>query len=130
MIRRPPRSTRTDTLFPYTTLFRSAIVVPATEFFRLLPERIDRIQSNVAPLLDFYANLKHYVASTIEKLASGPVGRAEQAAVAPPHSLLELAATSAPVVIVQLFFGILVVYFFLAGLTTTPGPTLPNPPRT
>src|SRR3546814_1569682 len=29
MIRRPPRSTRTDTLFPYTTLFRSsALTVP------------------------------------------------------------------------------------------------------
>src|SRR3546814_18381657 len=27
MIRRPPRSTRTDTLFPYTTLFRSAVAV-------------------------------------------------------------------------------------------------------
>src|SRR3546814_2208711 len=26
MIRRPPRSTRTDTLFPYTTLFRSGLV--------------------------------------------------------------------------------------------------------
>src|SRR3546814_6171135 len=26
MIRRPPRSTRTDTLFPYTTLFRSGVV--------------------------------------------------------------------------------------------------------
>src|SRR3546814_17054627 len=26
MIRRPPRSTRTDTLFPYTTLFRSRIL--------------------------------------------------------------------------------------------------------
>src|SRR3546814_17689809 len=26
MIRRPPRSTRTDTLFPYTTLFRSSLV--------------------------------------------------------------------------------------------------------
>src|SRR3546814_9404719 len=25
MFRRPPRSTRTDTLFPYTTLFRSAV---------------------------------------------------------------------------------------------------------
>src|SRR3546814_7368959 len=25
MIRRPPRSTRTDTLFPYTTLFRSMV---------------------------------------------------------------------------------------------------------
>src|SRR3546814_6840072 len=28
MIRRPPRSTRTDTLFPYTTLFRSALHQP------------------------------------------------------------------------------------------------------
>src|SRR3546814_19609669 len=27
MIRRPPRSTRTDTLFPYTTLFRSVLRV-------------------------------------------------------------------------------------------------------
>src|SRR3546814_1123615 len=27
MIRRPPRSTRTDTLFPYTTLFRSVIAL-------------------------------------------------------------------------------------------------------
>src|SRR3546814_6951978 len=26
MIRRPPRSTRTDTLFPYTTLFRSELI--------------------------------------------------------------------------------------------------------
>src|SRR3546814_10034017 len=29
MIRRPPRSTRTDTLFPYTTLFRSKASAPA-----------------------------------------------------------------------------------------------------
>src|SRR3546814_4755495 len=28
MIRRPPRSTRTDTLFPYTTLFRSRTQLP------------------------------------------------------------------------------------------------------
>src|SRR3546814_13395468 len=31
MIRRPPRSTRTDTLFPYTTLFRSVKRVFITE---------------------------------------------------------------------------------------------------
>src|SRR3546814_6507770 len=30
MIRRPPRSTRTDTLFPYTTLFRSYVVAGGT----------------------------------------------------------------------------------------------------
>src|SRR3546814_13079391 len=33
MIRRPPRSTRTDTLFPYTTLFRSPVLVIATSHF-------------------------------------------------------------------------------------------------
>src|SRR3546814_2322033 len=32
MIRRPPRSTRTDTLFPYTTLFRSV----QKDYFKLL----------------------------------------------------------------------------------------------
>src|SRR3546814_474664 len=31
MIRRPPRSTRTDTLFPYTTLFRSTLAVKAVK---------------------------------------------------------------------------------------------------
>src|SRR3546814_15794030 len=32
MIRRPPRSTRTDTLFPYTTLFRSPRPRPGDQF--------------------------------------------------------------------------------------------------
>src|SRR3546814_19616927 len=36
MIRRPPRSTRTDTLFPYTTLFRSLVESPS---YALLLER-------------------------------------------------------------------------------------------
>src|SRR3546814_9163305 len=35
MIRRPPRSTRTDTLFPYTTLFRSSAVDISEEVGRL-----------------------------------------------------------------------------------------------
>src|SRR3546814_13731293 len=34
MIRRPPRSTRTDTLFPYTTLFRSRCAGPGIAFER------------------------------------------------------------------------------------------------
>src|SRR3546814_6645458 len=35
MLRRPPRSTRTDTLFPYTTLFRSHPAAPAAARRRL-----------------------------------------------------------------------------------------------
>src|SRR3546814_18337215 len=37
MIRRPPRSTRTDTLFPYTTLFRSACQAAAATLDYLAP---------------------------------------------------------------------------------------------
>src|SRR3546814_12134297 len=36
MIRRPPRSTRTDTLFPYTTLFRSPDVQSFASFLTFL----------------------------------------------------------------------------------------------
>src|SRR3546814_11792599 len=37
MIRRPPRSTRTDTLFPYTTLFRSVVCRPGRFYDRTSP---------------------------------------------------------------------------------------------
>src|SRR3546814_8247994 len=37
MIRRPPRSTRTDTLFPYTTLFRSAVKAGTRRLGRRAP---------------------------------------------------------------------------------------------
>src|SRR3546814_13187847 len=44
MIRRPPRSTRTDTLCPYTTLFRSAFrQVAVTELQHLVDARINRM---------------------------------------------------------------------------------------
>src|SRR3546814_17595320 len=47
MIRRPPRSTRTDTLFPYTTLFRSAQRVDETGIFHAW----NRSQESRRPLL-------------------------------------------------------------------------------
>src|SRR3546814_16654147 len=45
MIRLPPRSTRTDTLFPYTTLFRS----PPSGRCRLWPLRTGETQMNPQP---------------------------------------------------------------------------------
>src|SRR3546814_11788878 len=46
MIRRPPRSTRTDTLFPYTTLFRSGL-----SRFLLISLVLLLTQSRFLPLL-------------------------------------------------------------------------------
>src|SRR3546814_2616510 len=52
MIRRPPRSTRTDTLFPYTTLFRSVVGTQP-----VLPDD-DRISRDRANLLDEPAEME------------------------------------------------------------------------
>src|SRR3546814_2520980 len=43
MIRRPPRSTRTDTLFPYTTLFRSQPVRMSNQTQQLIDDEIRQI---------------------------------------------------------------------------------------
>src|SRR3546814_7105390 len=52
MIRRPPRSTRTDTLFPYTTLFRSAASLMRFEACRLFDAHQPcGAQANMAKLL-------------------------------------------------------------------------------
>src|SRR3546814_13189161 len=53
MIRRPPRSTRTDTLFPYTTLFRSR-PKPTPTFKHTVsatPEAVDRLKNQEAVTL-------------------------------------------------------------------------------
>lgn len=93
------------------------IVVPATDWFRILPERLPQIQANLAPLIDFYANLQRFVDETVRMLATGPVAAAQTAAIDAPRSLLQFAAASAPSAIVQMVFALLIIYFFLAGWT-------------
>src|SRR3546814_14874106 len=57
MIRRPPRSTRTDTLFPYTTLFRSKEwsldFVPDDVTFLKEHKLLDRLKENDSVPGDF-----------------------------------------------------------------------------
>src|SRR3546814_2678987 len=49
MIRRPPRSTRTDTLFPYTTLFRSEFALILEELTRSEAQaKIERLKVAIA----------------------------------------------------------------------------------
>src|SRR3546814_1104020 len=79
MIRRPPRSTRTDTLFPYTTLFRSR-VGPITALWRFSK---GRVHMQMLPLLFSAhpvkcATLKFptlYLEATVAKYAASPWAR-------------------------------------------------------
>src|SRR3546814_9415099 len=48
MIRRPPRSTRTDTLFPYTTLFRSKCPMASRCGRSASPARANRRAANIS----------------------------------------------------------------------------------
>jgi predicted PurR-regulated permease PerM len=94
----------------------ASIVVPAWGWAQILPDRIDRVQHNIAPLIDFYASLEKFVNGLIAGVASAPT-RQTTTNVAPPQSLLDLFTTSAPSALLEMFFAILVIYFFLAGWT-------------
>src|SRR3546814_711689 len=83
MIRRPPRSTRTDTLFPYTTLFRSSFLARIREHFECtidLPMKIGmnriifafrdgRLPEDHAALLQTAADLDHIHPMSLSLLA-------------------------------------------------------------
>src|SRR3546814_13886766 len=56
MIRRPPRSTRTDTLFPYTTLFRSARIRGSSPEHRLAVRQAESA-SIIADMLPWFEEM-------------------------------------------------------------------------
>src|SRR3546814_16231642 len=72
MIRRPPRSTRTDTLFPYTTLFRSKAVLMAAidRAFAQLENTAARAAEQAAALSKIAA-LTRREQAVLEGLADG-----------------------------------------------------------
>jgi Predicted permease len=93
------------------------IVVPATGWFTRLPESIPRIQSNLAPLIDFYSTLQKFVDRTLASVASGSEATAQAMAATAPTSVVDYFISAAPAAAIQLFFAVLVVFFFLAGWT-------------
>src|SRR3546814_11080320 len=69
MIRRPPRSTRTDTLFPYTTLFRSSSILAAPTTLSLLYENASAATSRGRPASILHADSRHeWITSPIPSL--------------------------------------------------------------
>ncbi|TGX56316.1 AI-2E family transporter [Sphingomonas gei] len=95
----------------------ASIVVPAWQWMQRLPESIPKIQHNLEPLIRFYSRLERFVDKTLHNFASTPARQPETIAVAPPRSLFDLFTTSAPSALIEMFFAILVIYFFLSGWT-------------
>src|SRR3546814_14200674 len=70
MIRRPPRSTRTDTLFPYTTLFRSGagLILPDAV---VIPIEIDLFERYGIPANRANFKADAFIGEVVVDVASG-----------------------------------------------------------
>ena len=95
----------------------AAIVLPATEWVRLLPERIGRIRETLAPLFEIYADFERFIDDVVREFGRSPTAAPQAVTVETPNSLLQIIATSAPFAAIQMFFAVLVIFFFLAGWT-------------
>src|SRR3546814_13709490 len=89
MIRRPPRSTRTDTLFPYTTLFRSTVSLMTASLVPMMLVAFVILQGS-----------GHGVTSIMKPLVIGDIlGRANFGAVSGSQALIfKLSLAVAPFV--------------------------------
>src|SRR3546814_6954015 len=77
MIRRPPRSTRTDTLVPYTTLFRSPIVAKTADAIVL---EVERLRSR--SIASRYMSITGKLRADVEKIGASVEGVGAHRAVA------------------------------------------------
>ncbi|WP_310467072.1 AI-2E family transporter [Sphingomonas sp.] len=105
-------------IFLFIALFAiGSIVLPAIDWIALIPQRIDRVRAAFDPVLDMYNTLEKFINRTVSQIQSAPTpGRTVR--IETPNSMLGLITASAPHAIIQLFFALLVIFFFLAGWTS------------
>jgi predicted PurR-regulated permease PerM len=104
------------TLIAVANIAVASIVLPASDWVRLLPERIGRIRETLAPVMRVYSQLQRFIDDLVRQFGSSHHAT-RTVAVEAPNSLLDIIATSAPLAAVQMFFAVLVIFFFLSGWT-------------
>jgi predicted PurR-regulated permease PerM len=104
-------------IFLTLTVFAiGSIVLPAIDWVALIPERIGKVQAALNPLFDLYKNFDRFVERIVSQIAINPQST-RTVAIETPNSISSLLATSAPHLLIQLFFALLVIFFFLSGWT-------------
>ena len=94
-----------------------SIVLPAIDWVALIPERLPKVQAALDPVLDLYKAFDRFVDRIFSQITVAP-DRARTVRLETPNSLSGLVAESAPHLLIQLFFSLLVIFFFLAGWTS------------
>jgi predicted PurR-regulated permease PerM len=93
-----------------------AIMVPATDWVSQIPHRITKVRAALEPVFDLYKNLDKFIDKTAAQIAVTQE-RTRAVRIETPNSALGLLTSSAPHLLIQLFFSLLVIYFFLASWT-------------
>lgn len=115
----PPRLSAALCVLIFLTLTVFAIgsiVLPAIDWIALIPERIGKVKAALEPLLDLYKAFDRFTERIVSQIAISPV-RGRTVTIETPNSVSSLLATSAPHLLIQLFFALLVIFFFLSGWT-------------
>jgi predicted PurR-regulated permease PerM len=94
-----------------------SIVVPATDWVSQVPGKIGKVRSALEPIFDLYKNLDRFIDRTLSQIAVAP-DATRAVRIETPNSMLGLLTSSAPHLLIQLFFALLVIFFFLSGWTT------------
>jgi predicted PurR-regulated permease PerM len=95
-----------------------SIVVPASDWVAQIPSKIPKIRSALEPVFDLYKNLDRFVGRIANQIEVTHASHARTVTIEQPSSFVGLLATSAPHLLIQLFFALLVIFFFLAGWTS------------
>jgi predicted PurR-regulated permease PerM len=93
------------------------IIVPASDWVAQIPTKVGKVRSTLEPVFDLYKNLDRFVGRITNQIEINHVSHARTVTIEQPNSLMGLLATSAPHLLIQLFFSLLVIFFFLAGWT-------------
>ncbi len=93
------------------------IVVPATDWIAQLPDRINRIKATLAPIIHLYTQAQGFIDGLLRMVTETQTIGSEIGDFAKPGSLLQMLTASAPSVVINVIFGLLVIFFFLSGWT-------------
>ena len=93
-----------------------SIVVPASDWVAQVPGKIPKVRAALEPVFDLYKNLERFIDRTVSQIAVTQE-RTRAVRIEAPNSMLGLLTSSAPHLLIQLFFSLLVIFFFLAGWT-------------
>jgi len=94
----------------------ASIVIPATDWVAQVPHRIPKVRAALEPVFDLYKNLDRFIDRIVSQIAVTQE-RTRAVRIEEPNSMLGLLTSSAPHLLIQLFFSLLVIFFFLAGWT-------------